>query len=65
MAITVVHLAYENCLVNNGHDSGHLIEHAFGKQIVPIGKGDTRIIILRFGITVNKILLVLVRCYIK
>lgn len=54
MAITVVHLAYENWLVNNGHDSGHLIEHAFGKQHVPIGKGDTRIIILRIGIPVNK-----------
>lgn len=65
MAITVVHLAYENCLVNNGHDSGHLIEHAFGQKLVPIGKGDTRIIILRIGIPVNKKLLVLVRCYIK
>lgn len=54
MAITVVYLAYENFLVNNGHDSGHLIEHAFGKQHVPIGKGDTRVIILRIGIPVNK-----------
>lgn len=53
MSVTVVHLAYENCLVNNGHDSGHLIEHAFGKQHIPIGKGDTRVII-RIGITVNK-----------
>lgn len=54
MAITVVHFAYENCLVNNGHDSGHLIEHAFRKQHVPRGKGDTRVIILRIGIPVNK-----------
>lgn len=54
ISITVVHLAYENCLVNNGHDPGHLIEHAFGKQHITISKGDTRVITLRIGITVNK-----------